>query len=192
MNVAGAVLAGGTSRRYGEPKAFAVYKGTPFYERACQALEPHVKEIAIVAKPEWGTFTDRRVICDDQAFRGKGPLAGIYSAMKEVSAEWYCVLACDMPLMNGETIGRLLQEIEKDSEADVILPFVEDRVQPLAAVYHRRSFKKLEMLLMQEKLRVKDFLNSICVLYLKGLDPNAFQNVNSKVDLANLEKEGRQ
>ncbi|HET7658703.1 MAG TPA: molybdenum cofactor guanylyltransferase [Bacillales bacterium] len=189
MKSIGVVLAGGNSRRFGKPKAFAAYKGKPFYERACEVLEPYVDDVVIVGRQEWGSFSSRKILFDVEAFRGKGPLAGIYSVMKKMPAEWYVVLACDMPLMDVSIIERLLCECEQNPETDAIVPYLDDCLQPLAAVYHRTSLHELESVLMEDKLKVKDFLALIRVSYIHGFDSAPFQNVNTKEELHRMDKE---
>src|SRR5699024_5684787 len=99
MNITGVLLAGGASRRYGEPKAFATYQGKSFYQWALEALQPYTDHIIIVSHPDlYDRFVKDascNVVQDDPRFQGLGPLAGIYSAMKAMAADWYCVLACD-------------------------------------------------------------------------------------------------
>lgn len=191
MKVVGVVLAGGESRRFGEAKAFAVYNGKCFYERVCEALVAHVDEIVIVAHPKLRTrFThSHRVIEDDPVFRGKGPLAGLYSVMKTVRSDWYCVLACDMPLINEQVVERLMKAAESNVY-DAVVPKIDGRLQPLAAVYHDRTFATLKSLLNDDERKVKRFLEQIKVRYLYendfALDSFYFQNINTKEEYARL------
>ena len=78
------ILAGGASRRFGEPKAFAKWKGGMFYEQAKKAFGGG--ETVIISRPEhikkFLSNRERHVFADEPRFRGMGPLAGIYTAMK--------------------------------------------------------------------------------------------------------------
>jgi molybdopterin-guanine dinucleotide biosynthesis protein A len=198
MKVVGIVLAGGKSRRFGEPKAFAVYNGKFFYEQVCEALKPHVGEIVIVAHPELRTrFTSfYRIIEDDPVLQGRGPLAGLYSVMKTVQSDWYCVLACDMPLINEEIVERLIKAAESNTY-DAIVPKIDGQLQPLAAMYHRKTFATLESLLNDDERKVKRFLDRIQVRYLQENDFmvdsfDYFQNINTKEEYARLKGEAGQ
>lgn len=192
MKVAGVVLAGGESRRFGQPKAFAVHNGKFFYECALEVLKPHVDDTVIVARPEAESkFTGSCVIVDTPVFRGMGPLAGLHSAMKNIASDWYCLLACDMPLMNEESIGRIVKEAIRREQCNAVVPVVGGRVQPLAAMYHARTFEILESLLARDIRTVKKFLSEIHPYKLDGLDPICFQNVNTIADFDQLKGEKR-
>lgn len=107
------LLAGGASRRFGEPKAFVKWRGRMFYEWAKKALGEHT---VIISRPE---FIDRfqengenEVYQDAEPFQGMGPLAGIYTAFKKTNGDLYTVLSCDTPLIKE---GRCLSQASDDS-----------------------------------------------------------------------------
>lgn len=86
FRMVGAILAGGESRRFGSPKAFAKQNGVYFFQRAVEALCPSVEELYIVSHPtlvaRFQQEASEKVIGDDEKYRGQGPLAGIYTVMK--------------------------------------------------------------------------------------------------------------
>src|SRR5690625_3603911 len=92
--VNGILLAGGLSRRYGMPKAFAEINGEKFYEISYRILDHVCDDVTIVTRPELVEQfpRDLHVIIDDAFYRGCGPLAGIYSAMNVHKADRYVVL----------------------------------------------------------------------------------------------------
>lgn len=70
-------------------------------------------EALILSRPE---LTERfkargetAVLEDAEPFKGKGPLAGIYTAMAYEEGDIYTVLACDTPLIRKETVAALKQ-----------------------------------------------------------------------------------
>lgn len=97
----GILLAGGLSRRFGSPKAFAEIDGGLFYERTYQALEAACGHVVIVSREEFLPLFPKEldVITDLLVVAGKGPLAGIFSAMALRPAERYMVLPCDIPFI---------------------------------------------------------------------------------------------
>ncbi|MCY7855437.1 molybdenum cofactor guanylyltransferase [Bacillus sonorensis] len=184
------LLAGGLSSRFGDPKAFALWKNKPLYQWCKQALGG---EALILSRPG---LTDRfksqgetAVLEDVEPFKGKGPLAGIYTAMEHQDGDIYIVLACDTPLIRNETISSLKKQIA--SGADAVVPVAGGRAQPLAAVYHKRVKQTICEQLRRDELKISDFLDRISVKYIDaekiGAKNEEFVNVNKKSDLERLE-----
>lgn len=186
MKTVGIILAGGLSSRFGSPKAFAKLDGQYFYKYAVQAISPHTDEIVIVTRTE---LVDRfpsgfKVITDDEAYMGCGPLAGIYSAMKMFDATRYIVLPCDMPYMNERFIGRLFT----DYQASIVAVKTTSHHHPLVSIWRRNVFAKLEIALNNEQFRVVPFLDSVQTKWVDAekLTKHAEQvlkNINHQIDL---------
>lgn len=184
--LAGVILAGGESRRFGEPKAFVQYKGRRFYEYSLEALAPFAERTVIISHPSLVSLfrleQPAAVIEDSPPFRGKGPLAGLYSAMTQLAAEWYIVLPCDMPLINERVIGALVAAAEEPYDA--VIPYIDGREQPLAAVYHQRVLPILAAQLIKGNFRMTALLDCIKKRRVTEADlPFAeqwFKNINTK------------
>ncbi|MEK5365573.1 molybdenum cofactor guanylyltransferase [Bacillus sp. FSL R5-0654] len=187
MHVVNVILAGGASRRFGEPKASYMYQGKSLYE--------HVKEqllegqTVIISHPSLLPFFKARgeqsVWLDDEEVRGCGPLAGIYTAMQKQEAEWYLVTACDMPFIRKETAKVLSSYCSEHTDA--IIPLVQGRLQPLFALYHRRSLPFIRACLKENKFAVKDLLQKLQVRIVSeeelNVTSNEFRNINKRSDL---------
>ena len=87
----GILLAGGLSRRYGSPKAFAEISGKKFYEIVYDTLNSVCDDVIVVTRKEFINWFPKEyhVIVDIDKFLGCGPLAGIYSAMEEIDADHF-------------------------------------------------------------------------------------------------------
>ncbi|MBM3287648.1 MAG: molybdenum cofactor guanylyltransferase, partial [Candidatus Eisenbacteria bacterium] len=89
--VAGFVLAGGESRRFGRDKALANYEGRPMLQRALDALRDAGLEPAVVA-PDAGPY---RSLCSSFVTSerpGRGPVEGLRAALKATQEPWALVL----------------------------------------------------------------------------------------------------
>ncbi|MFY4777024.1 molybdenum cofactor guanylyltransferase [Metabacillus sp. RGM 3146] len=190
MKVAGIVLAGGQSRRFGEHKALALYNGASFLDHSIEALSCHTDFITIVSHPDFiESIKDKyqaNVILDLEEYKGQGPLAGILSAMKSNLADWYLVVPCDTPLLKEQMIGTLKDSIEKEMQA--IVPVSDEKLQPLIAAYSRSVKPVIEKLLKEDKRSMRDLLNEVKTFYLeeKTFDESAFLNINDKKSLDQL------
>ncbi|KPN13651.1 molybdenum cofactor guanylyltransferase [Bacillus australimaris] len=187
MHVVNVILAGGASRRFGEPKASHVYQGKPLYE--------HVKEqllegqTVIISHPSLLPFFKARgeqnVWLDDEEVRGCGPLAGMYTAMKKQEAEWYLVTACDMPFIRKRTAEIILSYCTEHTDA--VIPLVHGRLQPLFALYHRRCLPFVHACLKENQLAIQDLLRKLQVRIVSeeelNVTSNEFCNINKRSDL---------
>ena len=190
----GVLLSGGKSSRFGSPKAFAKFNEKEMYEYSMAILEEVTDEVVISSSPTLSPVFQARgfknIIEDVQPYRGKGPLAGIYSCMKSAPSQWYVVLPCDMPLLSKEILNKMLQH--KSLDVDAILPNTFGRVQPLVGVYHQRVLPILEQKLNEDKLKMMKFIQRINVKFLDedelNLRQNVFQNINRESDLLDLKE----
>ncbi|EID43581.1 molybdenum cofactor guanylyltransferase [Parageobacillus thermoglucosidasius] len=188
----GVVLAGGQSRRFGSPKAFAKLNGTYFFEIAVETLRAVAEDIYIVSHPSlldrFRQKTAEKVITDDERYRGQGPLAGIYTVMKKSEAEWIFVLPCDMPFMRPETAVKLAKYADEKFDAVICAHF--GRIQPLVGMYHRRTFSHIETLLQAKDNRMKSLLDHCHIRYVTEQDfwenEIVFCNVNTPDECDNI------
>lgn len=174
------ILAGGKSSRLGTDKA------SLFLDRVVRAIEPHVAEILVaVDSPDRPVPTGTCAVVD--LFPKKGPLSGIYSGLKGAKHDRCLLAACDMPFIQPALV-RLL--IGLSGDGDALVPRIDDRPQPLLAVYRKSCVPALQQALAQEDLKVERFLERIHVRYVTGedlrsADPDliSFFNVNRPEDL---------
>lgn len=191
MKTVGIVLAGGKSRRFGSPKAFAKLEGEYFYEYAVESLAPYCEKIIIVTRPE---FVDRfpdelKVITDHEDYMGEGPLAGIYSAMENSKAMRYIVLPCDMPYMNEKFIGRLLTYYDEN----MIAVKLDGEHHPLVSIWSHAALLELKKALDLKQLRVTPFLEKVQTRWVNGdelIKDSAIvlKNINRQIDLERGDK----
>ncbi len=198
-HITGVLLAGGGSKRFGKPKAFAEYKGKKFWQYSMEALEKATEQQIIISHQEllkdFLKATPKKVLTDDHRFIGNGPMAGIYTAMKNEVSEWFVILSCDIPLISADTIQKLLTYI--DSDKKVIIPQIEGKVHPLIGVYHHSVFPILEEQLENNDRKLMTLFEQeqvhVCFVTEEDLqlDPKAFSNINSQEDYAMLLNNGK-
>ncbi|MFC4322353.1 molybdenum cofactor guanylyltransferase [Litchfieldia salsa] len=188
----GILLVGGESRRYGGEKAFARFNNNYLFQHSFQILTECCDEVVIISHPRLKSriedMVDVKVIEDIPIYRGLGPLAGIYSGMKEMCGDWYVVLPCDTPKMEQSIIKTLLNH--RDDDLDAVIPVIKNRLQPLIGVYSAHTEMSIKKLLDQNVLKMTALLEECNVLYLKedvlGCSEEHFKNINFFTDLENL------
>ncbi|MEI2666619.1 molybdenum cofactor guanylyltransferase [Rossellomorea sp. LJF3] len=187
IKIAGIIVAGGQSRRFGSDKAFSLYKGKPFFQHSLQAVSSLVDEVIIVTSrvlfPRFDAGPNVQVVEDIEEFKGCGPLAGIYTAMRECQAEWYAVLPVDVPLVTSSLMDRLVNKV--DERYDAIVPVIGGKLQPLLALYRNTVRERIYDHLVSEDYKMGNILRGLSVLYLTEKEigeREAFHNINTKQD----------
>lgn len=182
---AGVVLAGGRSVRMGRDKAMIEVDGRPLVAHAVELLRPHVEELLIIGEPSRYASIAPLVLADDTP--GLGPLGGILTALRYTWNDHLLVLACDMPNVNAVLIERL--KAASDADHDAVVPQCDGRLEPLAAIYHRRCRKSFEQCVAEGDLKMAHAIERVRALYLQvcpGEDswpPDLFRNINTPADL---------
>lgn len=193
--VAGIVLAGGKSSRFGYPKAFAEKDGLPFYQFTIDAMQPFTDSIILVTSNELLTnFREQKmnmkVTTDQQEIAGLGPLAGIFSGMDEVNAEWYLVCPIDVPFIEKQVFDLLLKHRETGSEA--IVPIVNGRVEPLISIFHCSMKDRIKEQIRLKEYAPKQLFTKTHVTYVEILDERPFCNINYQEDLEKYNQKGEE
>jgi len=143
-NVTGFLLAGGASRRMGRPKAALVLGEETMLRRQIRLLRAVSRQVFIVgeaARLAGGAQGPAEalgvtIFADD--LPGRGPLAGISTALGRTRTEFNLMLSCDLPFMEAAFL-RVLCRRAFQSEAEVTLPVSPGGDEPLCAVYRRRA-----------------------------------------------------
>ena len=196
-SIVGIILAGGQSRRFGTPKAFAKRNEIPFYQYSLEALQPFVFDIILVTNAKLNKSfkeheTTFQVVNDMDKYQGQGPLAGIYTAMERIESDWYIVLPVDVPFVESWVFNRLITNTSE--HVDAIVPVVDGQIQPLFALYNRTIKQQLVELLDNHKRSMKALLDTCVVTYVKIDDQNPFININDQNDyqiyIGNSKEEG--
>jgi molybdopterin converting factor small subunit len=124
------------------------------------------------------------LVRDEIAYQG--PVSGIYHGLKAATRDVCFVTSCDAPFLNFELIDHLLEQI---SDYDVVVPFWEERFQPLHAIYRTSVVPLLKEQLERGELRPiflfdKVRTRKIQEEEIRWLDPDglSFLNMNSPAD----------
>lgn len=188
-DTAGVLLAGGKSSRFGSNKALVSFQGRPLISHAEELLKSLFAETLLVTNtPEAYTFLEWPMTGD--IFPGAGPLAGIHAALKKVKSPQIFVVGCDMPLVQ-ESLVRLL--CATSPEWDAVVPKLSKGLEPLCALYRKRSLAVIEKNLREGNRKLHAFFDQVRTKKigeegLRGVDPKlvSFLNINRTTDLEAL------
>jgi molybdopterin-guanine dinucleotide biosynthesis protein A len=186
------IIAGGKSSRMGKDKAFMQLGGETLLTRALRLAEVITKDIHIAGSTQ--TFsTFGRTVPD--VFPSHGPLGGIHAALLASQTELNLMLAVDMPFVEADFL-RYLISCAVQTAALVTAPYVNQRWQPLCAVYRREFAQIAEGELRKDKNRVDILLTRVNAhpvevgeLTRLGFSAEMFRNLNTPVDWLAAERE---
>jgi molybdopterin-guanine dinucleotide biosynthesis protein A/molybdopterin converting factor small subunit len=143
------VLTGGKSSRMGRPKALLPFDNEPLLVHILRALKSMFAEAVVVAAPDQELPPLAATIVRDEVPH-QGPVGGIYYGLNAASDEVCFVTSCDVAFTNLSLVSYLVSEI---SNYDVVVPFWQERFQPLHAVYRRSVLPLLREQLERGELR---------------------------------------
>ena len=133
----------------GRPKALLPFAGEPLIAHIIRNLQQIFPEIVVVAAPEQELpKLPALLVRDEVAYQG--PVSGIYQGLKASTNEVCFVTSCDAPFLNLQLIAYLLAKI---SDFDAVVPYWQDRFQPLHAAYRRICAPLLKEQLERGELR---------------------------------------
>lgn len=180
-----AILAGGKSSRMNyNNKALLLYKEKTFIENIINAGKDF-DEIIIIANKE-DDYKNLNLKIYGDIFIGNGPLAGIHSALKNSRNNKVLCIACDMPLVSSKTLS-LIGSIEDEHE--VLVPRIDDKLQPMCAIYSKSLIPRIEKALVNGENKLQRFIISTNYKVLENELPKIdFSNINTKKEYELLEE----
>jgi molybdopterin-guanine dinucleotide biosynthesis protein A len=181
------ILAGGHSSRLGRDKSMLPVNRQPLVARTVHALSALSEDLVIVTNDP-GRFEalslPARLVPDEQ--RGIGALMGVYSGLRAIRHPRALVVACDMPFLSLPLLRYMLT---LTSGHDVVIPRLNEFLEPLHAIYSKGCLPPIKRLLDQGRRQIMAFFPEVRVRYVEEEEVNCFDpqhlsflNVNTAED----------
>jgi molybdopterin-guanine dinucleotide biosynthesis protein A len=179
-SVAGYVLAGGRSKRFGQDKARVRLGGEMMLTRTCRLVREVSGSVSVVADRE-SRYADSDVWVVEDLWPGQGPLGGILTSLlataeRDGGREWNFIVSCDMPFLTREwltfLIGRALA-----SQAQVVLAHSAAGPEPLCACWRTDTAATLHEALETGVRKVTD---GVALLRSEVLDERDWKRFDSR------------
>jgi molybdopterin-guanine dinucleotide biosynthesis protein A len=193
--VAAAIIAGGAATRLGGlPKSALLVGGRAIGERQLEVLRAIFPRVVVIANDP-APWEGLGVEVTPDVHRGAGPLAGVHAALVATAEhEGVVCVAGDMPFV-APALLELLRAYAPD--ADVVVPRIAGRPEPLLARWSRTCLPTIEARLAAGERAVHTMFEVVCATWLEEpalrvLDPalRSFMNVNTHEDLLRAQGEG--
>ena len=193
------ILAGGSSRRFGQNKGLLELAGIPLVLHVVDKALPVVDEAVVVVSSDAQrkAFTcllqDKATVVVDK-FEKQSPLVGALTGFERVRGKHSLLLPCDTPFISNRVLSLLL---DLCSNRNATIPrWPNEYIEPFQAAYHTESaVRAAEIALKEKKSDMQSMIlpmtrvRYISTLVLRQMDPKllTFFNINTPEDLKRAE-----
>ncbi len=177
----GLVLTGGKSTRMKADKAALTYHGKPQSAVCFELLSEFCEKVFISNRADQADAPGNKgfpQIHDGEEFSGKGPLAGILSAMQAYPNAAWLVLACDLPYVDSPTVKYLFGHRDPKKIATAYRSAHDGLPEPLCAVYEVQAQPVLLKFFHGGTLCPRKILINSATHLLEPQNPTALENIN--------------
>ena len=183
MRLAGALIAGGRSRRFGRDKAIAELRGVRLADLSLEVLRAGCDALVVAGPPALAASLGLEAVADALDLAG-GPAAGIAAALGWARADGFTHLVtapCDTPALPGDLVRRLARA----ADAPVVAAWAA-RPHPLCAIWDVGGLADLRRSLAASHPPLRALVEQLGGRWLQFPDEAAFLNLNTEADLAAL------
>lgn len=181
--VNGLVLAGGRSLRMGRDKGGITWHGKPQREYMADMLQTLCGEVFISCRPGQEQELESAYQTLPDTFSELGPFGAILSAFRfQPNAAWL-VVACDLPLLDRNTLEFLMQNRQACRIATAFESPHDQLPEPLITIWEPKSYAVLLSFLAQGFSCPRKVLIHADALILPAPKPSALANVNTPEEL---------
>lgn len=186
MSVAGFVLTGGASRRFGSEKALLPWPGGPtLLDHAVRRLASVCADVTILSGRR-SRHRDRGIAVVTDVAEGEAPLAGVLAALEATAHPFGLFLAVDLPFVPEALLRHL---VGLASEGDAVVPATAQGPEPLCAVYSRACAAAMRRRVEAKDWRMTSFWSEVNVRIVAadelrrfGDPGRVFLNLNTRED----------
>ena len=179
----GLVLAGGKSTRMGKPKDQINWHGKEQRYYLADLLAPFCDQVYISCRENQSLDCDPNYLFVSDSFSDIGPLAGILSAFQTSPATAWLVIACDIPLLDRDSIEHLINSRNASKIATAYESPIDKLPEPLIAIWEPKSYPILNHCLATGNTSLRKALINNDTLIIKPSKPELLLNVNTPDEL---------
>ncbi len=173
------LLAGGRSRRMGQPKALLRVGEVSLVEWLAARLAPGFDQllVSVAEAVQLPSALRPHGVLDLHA--GAGPLAGIEAGLAASRQPVLVAVACDMPYVSPELLLRLRQAALGH---DAAVPLAAGRPEPVCAAYRLSAAGAVAASLGAGERRAAAPLGDLDVAWLQDVDAGQLRSLNTPAD----------
>jgi molybdopterin-guanine dinucleotide biosynthesis protein A len=191
MRCGAIILCGGKSSRMGQDKATLPFGPECMLQRVVRLIGEVVpaRNIVVVAAADQTLppLPPEVKLARDE-HEDRGPLEGLAAGLRCLSDDVEAVYAtsCDVPLLVPEFVTQMFAKL---GDYEIAVPYDQERLHPLSAVYRCSVLPQIERMLRDDQLRVRQLFDAVSTCRiatdeLRSADPtlSTLENLNSPED----------
>ena len=182
----GLVLAGGKSKRMGTDKGKAKWYHKEQRYHMADLLAPFCREVFISCRADQVGAIHKYYKTIVDAYLDAGPTGGILSAFLMAKDKAWLVVACDLPLIDNETLLQLILNRDAAAIATTFESPFDGLPEPLITIWEPQSFEVLQAALSQGKSCPRKVLINHHPKIIKPKNEEALLNANTPEDAAKV------
>lgn len=184
--ITGIILAGGKSQRMGVDKGLLLLRDKTFVAHICAALQPIVGDniVIVSSNPAYDALGYTRI---EDLISNKGPVSGLYSALKFSKTKINFVLSVDVPLVTTELLQWILSKHEDSYMVTQVQ--VHYKTSPLVAVYDRSMRIVFGEHLAGNQLKLREVIEDVSHQTIEVPEKWSMQvqNINTQEEYKNIQ-----
>jgi len=184
----GLVLSGGKSIRMGYDKALVNWHGKEQHYYMADMLKACCNEVFISCRSDQKQEIDDQYLTLEDKFIDLGPYGAILSAFREKPGSAWLVIACDLPLIDMDTLQYLITNRYVASIATAYKSGFDGLPEPLIAIWEPKSYPVLLSFLAQGYSCPRKVLINSEVKLLDPANEDALTNVNTPEELERVKR----
>lgn len=178
----GAVLAGGASRRMGQPKPEIVVDDIRLLDRAVAVLQAVADDVLIVGSQDDAPSSTAALSADapihvQDRRAGLGPLAGIETALAASRHPITIIIAVDHPWVTPAVLRLLAETLESAPDHQAAMLATDRGPQPLVAAYRQTALSTITRLLDDGERRAMAVVDA---LNMTAIDPEVWRRADPR------------
>lgn len=185
LGVAGAVLAGGASRRMGRTKALIDVAGIPMATRVGGALLDAGCDPVIVYGGDPTELEPLGLPVVPDRYPGAGPLGGVLGLLERfaetTTVTHVAVVACDLPALTGAALAPVIAAAQQHSDLDVVAART-NRLEPACAVWRLAALVGVRSLFDRGERALHTAIDELASTEVE-VPADALVNINTPDDL---------
>ncbi len=182
--ITGVILAGGEGRRMnGQDKGWITLCGKPLIRHVLERIAPQVDSCIISANRHLEQYRALGVpvVHDEKVYLG--PLAGIATALENITTDYALVVPTDAPLIPPDLVAQL----QPHCPARLVICHDGERLQPLFGLFHRSLAPSIRQFLASDQRQLTRWCMEQSPEIVTIADPAVFANLNTADELARIE-----